>query len=599
MSAIRPSLHYRIAPLDPNTHLFEVSVTVDDPDPAGQRFILPTWVPGSYLIREFARHFVRVNAEASGMPVAIEKIAKSTWQAAPCKGALRVTAHVYAFDLSVRAAYLDETRAYFNGATVFLCPEGREEAPCSVEIVAPEAPRFKTWRVATTMRRAGAAERGFGLYEAANYDELIDHPVEASDFAWTRFDAGHVPHEIAITGRHDADLVRLTRDFARICEWQIALFGEAPFDRYLFQVTAVGDGYGGLEHRASTSLVCRRDDLPHAANAEIDDDYLNFLGLASHEYFHAWNVKRIKPAAFVPYDLSREAYTRQLWAFEGITSYYDDLTLVRCGLISPERYLELVSRVITSVMRSPGRHEQSVAESSFDAWIKFYRQDENSPNAMVSYYAKGSLVACALDLTLRRDGRASLDDLMRNLWQRYGKTGVGVPEDGIARIASELAGRDLSDFFARCVHGTEDPPLADLLADFGVTLRARPTAGAKDRGGKPANGSLPRTTLGARVGAEQKLAVVFPHGPAARAGLSANDTLVAVGGLKATPERLATLLSRYAPGETIDVVAFRRDELMTFRLTLDAAPDDTFYCTIDTAAPRDVEMRRDAWLRGA
>jgi predicted metalloprotease with PDZ domain len=589
---------YRIAPLDPHAHLYEVGVTIDDASPAGHRFALPTWIPGSYLIREFARHFVRVTASCDGAPLAIAKVDKSTWRTAPARGAVTVVAHVYAFDLSVRAAYLDHTRGYFNGPCVFLLPEGREHAPCIVDIAPAADPRFAAWRVATTLARDGAPERGFGTYRAADYDELVDHPVETGEFAWARFDVRDVPHEVAITGRHDADLPRLSRDLSRICDWQIALFGEAPFDRYLFQVTAVGDGYGGLEHRSSTSLLCRRDELPHATTEKIDDPYLTFLGLASHEYFHAWNVKRIKPAAFVPYDLTREAYTRQLWAFEGFTSYYDDLALVRCGLIEPERYLELLGRTLTSVQRAPGRLAQSLADSSFDAWIKFYRQDENAPNAVVSYYAKGALVGCALDLVLRRDGAATLDDLMRALWQRYGRTGAGVPEGGIPELASELAGRDLSPFFARYVEGTEDPPLADLLADFGVSLHTRPAAGPKDRGGKPGNGSAPRSTLGVRLAADHRLAAVLWDGPAARAGMAGNDVLVAIDGLKATPERIASTLARYAPGETIEVHAFRRDELARFAVTLDAAPDDTSYLTLDAAPGPQAEARRDAWLRG-
>ena len=264
--------------------------------------------------------------------------------------------------------------------------------------------------------------------------------------------------------------------------------------------------------------------------------YLRFLGLASHEYFHAWNVKRIKPEAFSPYDLTRENYTRQLWAFEGITSYYDDLALVRCGLIPAARYLELVGRAITSVLRTPGRRTQSVAESSFDAWIKYYRQDENSPNAVVSYYTKGSLVALALDLTLRSLARASLDDLMRTLWLRHGLTGIGVPENAIEKTASELAGHDLGDFFTRYVFGTEDPPLARLLAEFGVTLHLRATTGPKDRGGKAPNGETPRNSLGALVTPEMRLTHVFRGGPASRAGLSTGDTLVAIDGVKASPE---------------------------------------------------------------
>jgi predicted metalloprotease with PDZ domain len=588
---------YRIVPLDPHAHLFEVSVTVDDPSPEGHRFRLPTWIPGSYLVREFARHFVHVRASAAGAALAIAKTDKSTWRTAPATGSVTVVAHVYAFDLSVRAAYVDDTRAYFNGPSVFLLPEGRDDAPCVVEIAPPPGPAYSAWRVATTLSRDDAPERGFGTYRASSYDELIDHPVEMGEFAWASFDVRGVPHEIAITGRHDADLARLARDLARICDWQIALFGEAPFDRYLFQVTAVGDGYGGLEHRSSTSLLCRRDELPHLSNDKIDDDYLTFLGLASHEYFHAWNVKRIKPAAFVPYDLTREAYTRQLWAFEGFTSYYDDLALVRSGVIERERYLELLGRTLTSVARVPGRLAQSVAESSFDAWIKFYRQDENAPNALVSYYAKGSLVGCALDLVLRLDG-ASLDDLMRALWQRYGRPGIGVPEDAIARLASELAGRDLAPFFARYVDGTEDPPFAELLTDFGVTLHMRPSAGAKDRGGKPASGEAPRCTLGVRLGADQRLSAVLRDAPAARAGLAGHDVLVAIDGLKATPERIAATLSRHAPGETVEVHAFRRDELRRFAVTLDAAPDDTCYLTLDPAASPQAEARRNAWLGG-
>ncbi|MFO1398420.1 MAG: peptidase M61 [Burkholderiales bacterium] len=590
-----PPVCYRITPLDVHAHLYEVAVTVDAPDAGGQRFVLPAWIPGSYLIREFARHFVQVRAHDSAGAVAITKLAKSEWQAAPCTGPLTVTAHVYAFDLSVRTAYLDATRGYFNGPAVFLCPVGHEQSPCEVDIARPEGAEYAAWRVATTLPSRGAAPYAFGRYGAASYDELIDHPVETSDFALTTFTAGGVAHDVAISGRHGTDLERLGRDLARVCEWQLDLFGGAPFDRYLFQVTAVGDGYGGLEHRSSTSLLCRRDELPHTSRTAIDDDYLKFLGLASHEYFHAWNVKRIKPAAFLPYDLARENYTRQLWAFEGFTSYYDDLALVRSSLVDAERYLDLLGRTVTTVLRAPGRNVQSVAESSFDAWIKYYRQDENTPNAVVSYYAKGALVGCALDLTLRL-AASSLDALMRALWERHGRLGIGVPEDGIARLASELAGRDLSEFFARYVEGTEDAPLADLLPQFGVALHLRESAGANDRGGKPAGAAAPSCTLGARMGSDHRLTVVLRDGPAGRAGLSAHDTLVAIDGLRATPDHVANVLARRMPGETIEVHAFRRDELMRFVVTLAAPPLDTCWCTLAQDVAPEVAARRQGWL---
>jgi predicted metalloprotease with PDZ domain len=598
----RAPTRYRIAAVDPRAHLFEVSCIVDEPDRDGQRFRLPAWIPGSYLIREFARHFVDVRAHSDGRPIAIAKEAKDVWRAARCQGPLGVTATVYAYDLSVRAAYLDRTRGFFNGTSVFLCPEGREDHPCEVDIVEAmdtESP----WRVATTLPRAGAPPYGFGAYRAASYDELIDHPVEMADFSLASFTAGGAAHDIAISGRHRGDIDRLARDLARVCQWQCDLFagaadGRAPFDRYLFLVNVVGDGHGGLEHRASTSLVCKRSELPQPGSTAVDNDYRNLLGLASHEYFHSWNVKRIKPAAFVPYDLARENYTRQLWAFEGFTSYYDDLSLVRSGVISANSYLELVGRTLTNVLRTPGRERQSVADSSYDAWIKYYRQDENTPNAIVSYYAKGAVIGLALDLTLRRHGR-SLDDVMRALWQRYGQTALGVPEGGVAALASEIAGAGLDDFFASYVDDTEDPPIAQLLRDVGVSLHRRAAEGASDRGGSPGkDGKRPRCWIGAKFapGAEAKLEHVFTGGPAHEAGLAANDVIVAVDGIKASAESIERIATTRAAGDALAMHAFRRDELLTTRLTLAPAPHDTAWLTLDAECSGAALAARASWL---
>jgi predicted metalloprotease with PDZ domain len=593
-------ISYRITPGNPNAHLFEVTCTLDDPDPAGQRFRLPAWIPGSYLIREFARQFIDVRAEASGAAVNIRKEAKDVWRADPAHGALAVIATVYAFDLSVRTAYVDNARAYFNGPSVFLCPEGREASACLLDIVAPAGDAYADWRVATTLDTNGAAPHGFGHYRASSYDELIDHPVEMGDFALAAFSAGGVRHEIAVTGRHDCDLERLARDLARVCQCHIDLFGaRAPFERYLFQVTALGSGHGGLEHRSSTSLLCRRDELPARGDSGINDDYLHFLGLASHEYFHSWNVKRIKPEAFSPYDLARENYTRQLWAFEGITSYYDDLALVRCGLIDVTRYLELLGRTVSAVLRTPGRSRQSIADSSFDAWIKFYRPDENSPNAVVSYYTKGSLVALALDLTLRRARHGSLDVLMQTLWARYGEAGIGVPEDAFERIACEMGGDEMHAFFDRYVNGTEDPPLDTLLGAFGIDWHLRPASGANDRGGKPATGTLPKASLGAKVGSDLKLQHVYSGGAAERAGLAANDVLVAIDGIRASADAINALVTRRSPGERIPVHAFRRDELVSVDVELLAAPLDTCHLALRTDAPERAVALRKAWLETA
>lgn len=592
---------YRIVPRDPHGHRFAVDCTIDDPAPDGQRFALPTWIPGSYLVREFARHVVAVRASAGGRDVPIAKAGKDHWRAAPVAGPLTVTIDVYAFDLSVRTAYLDAHRGYFNGTSMFLRPEGRDEAPCLVDIGPPPAPAGRGWKVATTLARDGAAPWGFGRYRAANYDELVDHPVEMADFAHVAFEAGGATHDVVVTGHAPFDATRLVADLARICQWQVDFFGgapasRAPFDRYLFQVMAVGDGYGGLEHRASTSLLCSRRDLPQPGATAISDGYRSFLGLASHEYFHAWNVKRIKPAAFTPYDLAREATTRLLWAFEGITSYYDDLALVRSGVIDQVSYLELLGRTISAVQRTPGRAVQSVADASFDAWIKYYRPDENSPNATVSYYAKGALVALALDLTLREGGRATLDDLTRELWRRFGAPGRGVPEDGLRALASELAGRDLGAFFDRYVDGTDELPLAELLAGSGVRLAFRAAQGTKDRGGKRGNGEAQRSNLGAVFGADLKLKHVFNGGAAERAGLAGGDVLVALDGLRATAERLDDLARDAAPGTRVPVLAFRRDELVEGVLELDVAPMDTAWLEPDPDASPEASARRDAWL---
>jgi len=596
-----PPIQYRIVPRDPHAHLFEVACTIADPAPDGQHFTLPAWIPGSYLIRDFARHVTAVQARSGRKSVAIEKIDKDTWRAAPCDGPLTVTIEVYAWDFSVRGAHLDATHAFFNGTSVFLRAIGAQSRACEVEILPPPGARYRQWRVATTLARKDAPAYGFGTYKAADYDELIDHPVEMGTFTLATFKAGGVPHDIAVTGRHDADMERLCADLARVCGWHIDLFGRpAPMKRYLFLVTALGDAYGGLEHRASTALLCSREDLPRKGVKEVTDAYRTFLGLCSHEYFHTWNVKRIKPSAFTPYDLQRENFTTLLWAFEGVTSYYDDLALVRSGVIAAPDYLEILGRSITSLLRTGGRLKQSVCEASFDAWIKYYRQDENSPNALVSYYLKGSLIALCLDLTVRESthGRKSLDDIMRALWQRHGMTGEGVSEDGWERLAEEVTDVPLRGFFQRALRSTEELPLKQALAGVGIELQLRQAESPADRGGRPGGKrAAPRVSLGARTGedgAGVKLTHVLDGGSAQRAGLAAGDVLVALDGLRVSQRTLDKQLQRLGPDQRVRAHAFRRDELIECELRMQAAAADTCYLSVstDVAARR----RRERWL---
>ncbi|HHC72889.1 MAG TPA: M61 family peptidase [Thiotrichales bacterium] len=597
-----PAIRYRIRPQQPAGHYFEVQIEIDRPDPAGQRLAMPAWIPGSYMIRDFARNVGDFEASCGERRLGWRKLDKQTWALEPCEGTVRVRYRVYAWDLSVRTAHLDTTHGYFNGTAVFMAVEGREGEPCRVEILPPEGAAYEAWRVATTLSSAGAPPWGFGAYGADDYDELVDHPVEMGTFTLAEFRVAGVPHFVAVTGRHEADMDRLCADLERICSTHVALFGEFPAERYLFQIMAVGEGYGGLEHRSSTSLLCCREDLPRAGLGEPDEGYQRLLGLCSHEYFHTWNVKRIRPAAFIPYDLSREVHTRTLWAFEGITSYYDDLGLVRSGVIPPRAYLRLLSQVITRVWRAPGRFHQSVAESSFDAWTRFYKQDENAPNAIVSYYTKGALVALCLDLTLRRetDGERSLDDLMRRLWRDYGRTGRGVGEREIEAIASEICGSDLSGRLEEWLDGTGDLPVAELLASVGVEMRLRPQVDARDWGGREAAAEeLPAASLGAEVVRHElggRLRFVFEGGAARKAGLSAGDVVVAMEGLRVDHESLQARVARMKPGRRVLLHAFRRDELMTFEVELQAPPADTCDLRRVEGGPEETARGRQAWL---
>jgi predicted metalloprotease with PDZ domain len=593
---------YRILPRDPGAHLFEVSVTVADPDPDGQLFELPAWIPGSYLIRDYARHVVGMRAEAKDRQVELTKLDKSRWRAAPARGALTVVAEIYAHDDSVRGAHFDTTHAYFNGTCVFLCVVGQEDRECEIEILAPEPPAGSDWRVATSMRRAGAEPYGFGRYAAANYAELIDHPVEIAPLTVGEFDVRGIPHAIAVRGRFRGDMQQLCDDLRRVCEQQMALLG-APqdLDRYLFLLNAPASGYGGLEHRWSSSLVSARDSLQRQAD-EIGEGYRTFLGLVSHEYFHLWNVKRMKPAAFTPYDLSRESHTTLLWVFEGVTSYYDDLALVRSGLITPESYLEVLGQTITRVLRGAGRLRQSIGESSFDAWTKFYKQDANAGNAIVSYYAKGALAALALDLTLRRDsgGGKCLDDVMRACWSRWGESGEGMPEDGFEAVSAEVSGLDLQGFFDEAVRGTADLPLAELLASHGVEYHLRPMTGRADKGGKPADKAQATAPwLGARLdekGGKPVFVAVHSGGPAELAGVAPGDVAVALDGLAFDVANSDARLRNYAAGACLELVVFRGDELVTTRVTLADAPADTCYLTLATDGDEPTLARRKAWL---
>jgi len=540
-------LHYQIEFDDYKQHLVHVTIRfLANPN---QELWLPTWIPGSYLIREFSKHIESVKAyDEAGRLLDIKKTSKNRWRLFNTNHELMTIEYdVYAYDLSVRGAYVDQTRLYINPACVCLALEGQEQSACEVEVFLPD--ELKHFQLATGLASKSLVKGRFTL-KADNYDQLIDSPFELADQTRFSFETHGIEHEFVISGSHNTNIDRLKADIEKICAAEINMFGSAPFKDYTFMTMATGNSYGGLEHCNSTSLITPRDDLPKSNEpTEPSKDYQRFLGLCSHEYFHSWLVKFIRPENFANYNLHQEGYTSLLWIFEGFTSYYDDLILLRSGVISQKSYLDLLKAQIDRYLQNPGRFVQTVAESSFDAWIKFYRQDENSNNAGTSYYNKGSLVALCLDLGLRLRG-SSLDALMRQLYENT-QNGIQVNERTIFDLCKELTGDNWIEQINHLINTTDELPLDQLFPEFGLSYRVK------------TDKSLP---LGLKLVDKPEGILVQSarrDSAAAKAGISANDVIIAIDGLKATTK----LVEKYAKqGGTYTVFAFRRDELLSFEV---------------------------------
>ncbi|MDR6795596.1 PDZ domain-containing protein [Acinetobacter calcoaceticus] len=546
-------LHYQIEFDDYKQHLVHVTIRfLANPN---QELWLPTWIPGSYLIREFSKHIESVKAyDEAGRMLDIKKTSKNRWRLFNTDHELMTIEYdVYAYDLSVRGAYVDQTRLYINPACVCLALEGQEQSACEVEVFLPD--ELKHFQLATGLSSKSLVKGRFTL-KADHYDQLIDSPFELADQTRFGFETHGIEHEFVISGPHNANIDRLKADIEKICAAEINMFGSAPFKNYTFMTMATGNSYGGLEHCNSTSLITPRDDLPKSNEpTEPSKDYQRFLGLCSHEYFHSWLVKFIRPENFANYNLHQEGYTSLLWIFEGFTSYYDDLILLRSGVISQKSYLDLLKAQIDRNLQNPGRFVQTVAESSFDAWIKFYRQDENSNNAGTSYYNKGSLVALCLDLGLRLRG-SSLDALMRRLYENT-QNGMQVNERTIFDLCKELTGDNWIEQINHLINTTDELPLDQLLPEFGLSYRVK------------TDKSLP---LGLKLVDKPEGVLVQSarrESAGAKAGISANDVIIAIDGLKASTK----LIEKYAKqGGTYTVFAFRRDELISFEV--DCATSD-------------------------
>ena len=520
------AVHYHVEVASLHAHLWRVTMTIAQPA-AAQTLRLPVWIPGSYMVREFSKHLQNLQCRQNNRPLDATQADKATWQV-QCDSAqpLQVQYEVYALDNSVRTSWLDAARGFFNATSLCLMADGATDQAHAIDIV--RHPDMQGWNVATGLPAMEVDKAGFGRYQAAHYDELADCPVEMGAFWSATFSACGVPHRLVVAGALPSfDGARLLRDTQKICETQLQfwhaegdpaakhLADKAPFAHYVFFLNAVDDSYGGLEHRNSTALIAARRDLPRLNDAKTSDGYTTLLGLISHEYFHTWNVKRLRPAEFARYDYAQENYTELLWFFEGFTSYYDDLLLRRAGLIDDAGYFKLLTKTANQVLQTPGRALQTVAQASFDAWVKYYRQDENTPNATVSYYTKGALVALCLDLSLRAQGKATLDAVMRGLWTRC--AGGPMAEADLLAVLQDQTGRSWAKEIKAWVHSTRELPLKTLLQAQGLQVHVDPAQMAQRLGLRvsDANGTV-------------TIKAVLRGGAAESAGFAAGDEWLGV-----------------------------------------------------------------------
>ena len=561
-----PAIQYTIWSADLHGHRFHVKLRIDNPLPSGQILQMPAWIPGSYLIRDFSKQIETIEGFALSKPneaLVLERIDNDQWCLPKVTGPVEILTTVYAFDSSVRAAYLDTERAFINPSSLCLAVMGQESLPCAVVLIPPKDTCANSWTVQTGLQPAKVDDQGYGFYLAKNYDDLLDHPIAMGEFQIAHWQSNGVSHAMAIQGCiHEVDLERLATDLQAICTCTINLFEpktkQAPFQNYLFLVNAVLSGYGGLEHRNSTALLCRRDQIPQIHSPLDEASYREFLGLCSHEYFHAWLVKRIQPKAFQPYQLDRRNHTRLLWLFEGFTSYYDDLQLFRSKRIDLKTYLQLVANNWNGILRGPGRLKQSLADSSFDAWTKYYQADENTPNAVVSYYGKGALLALGLDLKIRAftNNQKSLDDLMRLIWKIHGVTLDGIAEDGLDDLMRTLLGAGFNatwnEFKSRYIFGTEDIPIQKWIDSKFITVKQK----------KHSKLEQIKLQFGMRHSDSNgwlKVTHVLDGGAAQFAGLAAGDLLASMNGERITAARWDKVLSSLITGQIIHICFYRDD----------------------------------------
>ena len=558
----------------PHTHLFEIDISIKQQgliaNPAEVLLVMPVWTPGSYLVREFERHVQDFAAtDAAGKPLKWEKINKNTWRIETNRSPdWHAKYKVYANELSVRTSELNSSHGYWNNANLLMYPEGYLKYPSTVRVVAPDV-----WKIATGLPGVPGQRNTF---HAENFDVLYDSPFEVSNFKSILFNVKGIPHRIVIDGEGNYDPDRMRRDVQKIVETQVELMGgEVPYRDYTFILHLRSNAGGGLEHANSTSLgyprfgftISRGDRATSASPTAggFTPDYRGFLSLVSHEFFHLWNVKRIRPDALGPFDYTKENYTKLLWVAEGITDYYSDLTLRRAGLITDGEFIGAIARAIQQLQNTPGRLVQSVEESSFDSWVKFYRPDENTINSQVSYYDKGAILGLLLDLEIRKrsNGTKSLDDVMRTLYTDFFKKDRNYTPDDFQKLSEAAAGGSLEEFFAKYVRGKEELNYNAALEAVGLRLETT-SLGAN---GQP----VERVYFGADLRQEEDRVMVtrvYAGSPAYDQGLNTGDQIVALDNARVTRDFFNARMAEKKPGDLINLTIFRFDELSTLLIKL-------------------------------
>jgi len=576
----------------PYTHLLEVEMRVKVPAnlqvPNETDLVMPVWTPGSYLIREFERHVQDFAADANGRALDWTKVNKNTWRV-KTGGARqwRATYRVYANELSVRTSELNSDHAFWNNAALLMYRDGSIDAPSTLHI--NPAPG---WKIATGLP---AVDGQPNTFRAENFDILYDSPVECSNFKQIDFQVRGVGHRIVIDGDGNYDQNRMPAGVKQIVETETAMFGDIPYHDYTFILHLRANTGGGLEHLNSTALGFRR------SNFATEEGYRSFWSLVAHEFFHLWNVKRIKPDALGPFDYTKENYTRSLWVAEGITDYYGQLMPRRAGLISEKTYLDSLAKRIQSFEETPGREKMSAEEASFDSWIKLYRPDENSVNSAISYYDKGELLGLLLDLDIRRrtHGAKSLDDVMRYLYTEFYKKGRNYTPSDVQKVCELMAGASLDQFFSRYVRGRDElvPVYNEMLAGAGLRLeQAGHAIGAGDD--RPVE---VKAFLGADLeesGDAILVKSVRAGTPAYEQGLNAKDEIVALDGARVNKESFEARIAEKKPGDTVRVTVFRFDDLRTFEIRLGSRIDAPFRIVQIAQASDEQKKIYQAWLGG-